>query len=69
MSRWNHRVMRVVDEFGEESFGIHEVYYASNGSIESWTVDPVAPEGSTLEELKRDYETMARALTMPILDA
>lgn len=42
VSHWNYRVIALEDaEFGEVTYGIHEVYYKDDGSIDSWTKSPV----------------------------
>lgn len=67
---WNYRVVRRIREHNETKwivFGIHEVYYR-DGEPVMVTVDPQAPHGETLEELKQDLEWYQRALTKPILN-
>lgn len=65
---WNHRVMRHIEENGDEWFGIHEVFYEDNGSIKNWTVDAMDPHGESPFELGTDLARMMAALTKPILD-
>lgn len=66
MSHWNYRVIRQVE--GEEIvWGIHEVYYAEDGSIEGWTANAIDPHGNTLEELAADLTMMRRALGEQVL--
>jgi len=64
---WNHRV--VARKVGEETYyGIHEVYYDSNGKPTVCTKDPVQPFGETLEELAIEIRYFAQALEKPVLD-
>lgn len=60
---WNHRVMKKQDEYG-----IVEVYYDEDGSIEIWTSVFVAPYGEDVEELRENIEQMLNCLNKPILD-
>lgn len=62
---WNHRVM--VHEDG--LYGIHEVYYESEGTAVGWTYGAISPGGETLEELQAEYEQMASAFDKPVLDS
>jgi hypothetical protein len=42
VSTWNYRVIAQEDpEFGEVVYGIHEVFYDDEGSIDGWTKAPV----------------------------
>jgi hypothetical protein len=59
---WNYRVIRT-----DEAFAIHEVFYDSNGEINGWSADPIAPMGETQDELMKDLELIQRALTLPVL--
>jgi hypothetical protein len=65
---WNYRVLKTLDEQGGEQWGIHEVYYKPDGSVRTWTVDPVRPVGETWQEFHRDQEHYARAVTQLPLD-
>lgn len=49
-------------------YGIHEVYYKADGTVESWTIDSVGPFGNTAEELREVYDMMAEAFVRPVLD-
>lgn len=60
---WNYRVIRSAKD---GTLGIYEVYY-DNGSPTGWTENPSSPCGETFDELKKEFEMMARALSMPIL--
>lgn len=59
---WNYRIIR---SFGG-SLGIHEVYYDEKGP-RTWTENPMALYGETLDGLKEDFMMMAQALLKPIL--
>ena len=63
MHHWNYRVVRHLDEC-EEWFGIHEVYYETDGDP-SMTVDPVPLCAGTFDGLR---QFINRAFEMPILD-
>lgn len=68
---WNHRVVRKVQPDAIiilESFGIHEVYYDKKKRATSCTVDPIAPYGETIADLKECLEMMLKAVTQPVLD-
>lgn len=62
---WNYRI--VYDPSVLPSYSIREVYYNDDGSLQATTV--LAPQmlGESVEELKNDYELMARAFTMPVV--
>jgi hypothetical protein len=66
MAHWNHRVIkRTIGD--SESFGIHEVYYNDDGSVEGCTIDPVAVDCDTLDDLRETLERMLRCLDKPVL--
>lgn len=60
--------MRTTDSDGTFAYAIHEVYYADDGSIKSWTENPTKPGGETLKELQGDLGQFERAFTRHILD-
>lgn len=64
---WNYRVVRKQTADGEY-YGIHEVYYDSDGNPEMVTVEPVAPCGDTLQELVDDMRYYIIAVSRPVLD-
>ncbi len=69
MSHWNYRVVRKAFPSSDtQSYEVHEVYYADDGSIESWTADPVAPQGESSAELREDIRWFLQAFRRPILD-
>jgi len=69
---WNYRIMRHEEQaLGVEmvSYHFHEVQYNADDSVRSWTQEPCAPMGETLEELSGDIAWFIAALAKPILDA
>lgn len=67
---WNHRVVhRIYPEAApsdNEFWQIHEVYYSEVGAAPNmFTEEPVAPRGSTREELREVLEMMLKALDKP----
>lgn len=67
---WNYRVIRrVVNNTGEPEvmYAIHEVYYLK-GKPHTVTVRPAYPSGETFEELRRDMDHYARAISQPVLE-
>jgi len=70
-STWNYRVVKKTTLTGgvtEEWYGIHEVYYNSDGTAEYCTEVPVTPIGETLEDLRADVAAYAAALNKPPVD-
>jgi hypothetical protein len=59
---WEYRVMARDDELA-----IFEVYYGENGEIKGYSIDPVSPGGSTVEELKINCDLYVAALAKPVL--
>lgn len=68
MASWNYRVIRTEHESGDVFFRIHEVYYDEDGSIRSWTVDPVLPSGESTSELREDIRHFLSAFRKPVLE-
>ena len=72
---WNYRIVKKTHDYdsivnpGEKhvTFGIHEVYYR-NGEPSMTTVDPMKPQGETLDELKEDVQHFLAALDKPVLN-
>lgn len=67
---WNHRVIRRSNAPSmdlEWTYQIHEVYYNDDGSIESWTENPVAPVGENPLELQSEIRNFSEALNKPVL--
>ena len=76
MNHWNHRVVKrtfiwlegTENEFTEDQYGIHEVYYDENGKVFAVTEEAIGPSGETMEELKESLEWITGALECPVLD-
>ena len=64
---WDYRVFKkkIGNDFVYE---VHEVYYNLDGTIRSWTENPINPTGGTSEELKKDFYRQLDAFDKPILD-
>jgi hypothetical protein len=69
MAHWNHRIIkRKFDGVSkEEQYGIYEVFYNNDGSINAYTVDPVSVASDSLEGLKEILEWMMNSLNTPVL--
>ena len=63
---WNYRLVKK-DVDGAVAYAICEVYYDDDGKPSVCSA-PVAPFGSTVEEIRIDLERMAVALSMTTLD-
>jgi hypothetical protein len=71
MSHWNHRVIKSSHlEAGEmiDYYAIHEVFYNDDGTIYSYTQNPVDVGGDNINELRETLERMLRCLDNPILE-
>jgi hypothetical protein len=69
MSTWNHRVIKkVFPKDNTVCFEIHEVFYSSDCSIESWTEKPVFPFGESESELREDIRYFLQAFRLPVLE-
>jgi len=68
MASWNYRVIRREHEPGEVLFQVHEVYYGEDGSVQSWTADPVLPSGESLSELREDIRYFLSAFRKAVLE-
>ena len=65
---WNHRVVKQILDTGAEWFSIREVFYNDNGSINSYTVDPVGIVGESIDELREYLQWCLNSLDKPILE-
>ena len=71
---WNHRVIRHrhVPGWDEPYFYVvHEVHYEIDGDSEEivgWSVEGLAPQGDTLEDLRDELELYLAALAKPVLE-
>ena len=56
---WNYRILKHDDKTLKELiYCIHEVYYDKNGTIESYTLNPISPQGESSIELINDIAQM-----------
>ena len=64
---WDYRVFKkkIGNGFVYE---VHEVYYNLDGTIRSWTENPINPAGGTSEELKKDFAQQLLAFDSSVLD-
>lgn len=73
-SVWNHRVIRHRHVSGWDEpyfYVVHEVHYEIDGDSEEivgWSVEGLAPQGDTLEELRKVLELYLAALAKPVLE-
>jgi hypothetical protein len=66
---WNYRVIhRIYEDFDEESYAIHEVFYNDDGEPHLVSEDAVAPQSETLGWLDWVLKFMIKALSKPILE-
>lgn len=70
---WNYRKVRtdlsgLCGQDGNETVGIHGVYYDENGTPEFVTVSPLKLEADSEKELKQMIYRMQVALEKPTLD-
>lgn len=63
--KWDYRVFEV-DDLGESSFVLREVYYKDDQPY-AFVDKPAEPYGISVEDLKRDLEHMVEALNKPVL--
>ena len=71
MSHWNYRVLRYPEgdpRSARHTYGIHEVYYADDGSAASCTVEPIQLVAFDLNDLEWRLSALQEALTKPVLD-
>lgn len=74
---WNYRVMQhdhetpIIGDDGkpviETSFDIHEVYYSTDGNPVSYTSDPIAVSGESIDGLGWVLDRMREAVAKPVL--
>ena len=65
MSHWNHRVVKRITE--REVYGIHEVFYNDDGSINAYTKEPIRAQCESIEELREYIQWMLDCLDKEIL--
>lgn len=65
---WNYRIIKTTIG-GEDSYGIHEVYYDENGKPKMYSEDPIPAHGETLTELREDMDRLLQAFEKPIISS
>lgn len=58
---WNYRVVKTTVD-GEDSYGIHEVYYDEEGKPKMFSADPCPVFSETLEGLEEEISRIRAAL-------
>jgi len=65
---WNYRVFVEHHPPGEDVYTVRSAFYDGGEAIpHSWSARPVAPQGSTADELRADLAMMTDALSLPVL--
>lgn len=69
---WNYRIIKRTTTspagYVEDYYAIYEVYYNREGDIRAWSAQPLSPHGTSIQELRRDFELMRGAFYKPALD-
>jgi hypothetical protein len=65
---WNYRVIKSIDDFGESTFAIHEVYYEENNQPIACSENPIGIISETLDGLTKQFDLFKLALDKPILE-
>lgn len=66
---WNYRVLKRHNPMiGEDVFGIHEVYYREDDSIQGWSEDPVKLTGESMADLAADLLLIGKCFDSPVID-
>lgn len=69
---WNYRLLKKAVTWGSADYvvyGIHEVYYDENGTVESWTENEVTLGSyESTEEVKQSMELIRKAFSKPLLE-
>lgn len=60
---WNYRVVR--DEIGR--YSIRELFHERDGTLITYSKTPVAPVGSSVEDLLQQMQSFRDAFELPIL--
>ena len=72
MSKWNHRVVRrfYLNTHMDDSmlYEIYEVYYNTDGTINSLTEEPIRIREETIDDLRKTMERLTKCLGQPIID-
>ena len=64
---WNYRIMKREISKGEFEFGIYEVYYNEDGTINGYTKDSLVPVVDSADGLKHEMEIMMKAFDKVVL--
>jgi hypothetical protein len=67
MKNWNYRVIKK-NSHGQIVYQIHEVFYAADGSIDSWASEAVEPLGTSEGQLRKDIYNFLNAFQLPALE-
>jgi hypothetical protein len=71
MSHWNHRVVKETFNKGklneEDWYSVREVFYNDDGSIYSYTIEPVDIAGNSIDDLREYLQWCLNCLDKPIL--
>lgn len=68
---WNYRIVRYREgdpKFTPYTHGIHEVFYAEDGSVNGWTEDAISLLGFDRDDLEWRLRMMSEAFTKTVLD-
>lgn len=72
MGYWNNRVVRYKSDntngWSGYLYDIREVHYENNGTIKSWTVEPVQVDGECFGDLVGVMGGFLAALRRPVLE-
>jgi len=70
MATWNHRVVRkkLVDDFDDEQYAIHEVHYDEEKNPVYVTQNPAMVVEMNMKDLQETLIRMLHATTLPALD-
>lgn len=68
MTHWNYRILKkTCPNTGETIYQVHEVFYRQDGSIDSWSQQPVEPLGTSENLLRNDIRAFLSAFRLPVL--
>ncbi len=67
---WNYRVVKksIVDDFDDEIYAVHEVFYDDDGNPVGCTEKSVRIGEYSLKSLSETIDLMKQALDKPVLD-
>jgi len=71
MSTWNYRIIHttyILNDKTYDEYGIHEVYYDSDGNIDGYTKRSVPVSGNSVDEIEAILDRMQRALQKPVIE-